>query len=115
MVWDMQAALNRMGGEKELLIDMAEIFVEDSVRLVSDFEDALSQRNAEESTRCVHSLRGMCLNFGARDAAESAQAVELLCSRNELGQASDLTPHMEQQISTLRHALRDWLRTNRKT
>ncbi|HYH00914.1 MAG TPA: response regulator, partial [Terriglobales bacterium] len=68
-ITDMSAALGRVGGDEELLAELAGIFIEDLPRSVSELEGAVAQRDPERVRRAAHSIKGAVLNFGASAVA----------------------------------------------
>ena len=84
-ILNLAAALDRMGGDTELLGEVARLFLETVPRLLDDIRRAVSRRNSPELGRAAHTLKGSAQNFGATGAVEAAFRLE------QMGRAGDLT------------------------
>jgi two-component system, sensor histidine kinase and response regulator len=106
---DRDRALQRMGGDTELLRCLMECFVEDAPDLVRQLDDALSANNSAEVARFAHSLKGLAANFEAVDCRDAAQAVERLGRSKDLLNASNKVDQLKEQVSALLVALKSEL------
>lgn len=86
---DREVALSRVGGDMELLQEIAQLFLDDSARMLADIESAVQARDAKNLDRSAHTLKGCVLNFGAQRLYEAALALERM-GRN--GQLRDVDP-----------------------
>jgi len=75
--WDRQAALNSVDGDTELLLELAEIFLQGSEPLLERVGRAIDAADATELHHAAHTLKGSIANFFAHDARDSAQALEM--------------------------------------
>lgn len=82
---DREVALSRVGGDTELLKEIAEIFVEDYPNSLTELHTALRQNDAQLLERAAHGLKGSVANFGAQAAVDAALLLE------QMGHAEDLT------------------------
>ena len=76
--WDQHAALQSVDGDRELLAEMAELFLQDSGRLLDEIGQAIQARNAGGLHRSAHTLKGSVANFAAGEARETAFQLELM-------------------------------------
>ncbi len=76
---DLASARQRMGGNEELLRDMARFLIEDSPALLQELMEAVAAGDPERSTRAAHSLRGLAVNFGAARCLSVATQIEADC------------------------------------
>jgi two-component system sensor histidine kinase/response regulator len=76
--WDLEAALQSVDGDRELLVEMAELFLQDSARLVEEVGQAIRDGNASALHRSAHTLKGSVANFVAEEARETALQLELM-------------------------------------
>ena len=65
---DRQLALSRVGGDHELLSEIAILFLEDGPRAVAQIQQAIEQGDARRLESAAHALKGSVANFGARAA-----------------------------------------------
>src|SRR5581483_339264 len=69
-------ALSRVGGDQELLTDLAKIFCEQSPKLLSAIDAAIADKNLGAMKRGAHSLRSAIATFAAQGASEVAAELE---------------------------------------
>ncbi|RSZ56853.1 response regulator [Massilia atriviolacea] len=67
-VLDWRGALLRLDGDRELLLELAALFIADGPQLLAALERALAAGERDASQRAVHSLQGVLVNFGAQRA-----------------------------------------------
>jgi HPt (histidine-containing phosphotransfer) domain-containing protein len=97
-VCDLDAVLNALEGDRELLSGMIKVFLKESPALLERTRDALAARDAVAVERSAHTIRGALANFAARQACATARRLQ-----ESAGQAdweSALTAHaeLEEQI-----------------
>ena len=96
--FDREAALARVGGDLELLQEIAGLFLEDEQNMVAAIEQAVAASDAKGLERSAHTLKGCVSNFGAQNCFEAALHLE------RLGRASDFSG-VTAGLTTLRAAL----------
>lgn len=89
---DLSTALHWVDGDRELLAELIEIFLEDCPRRLHELEQAVKETDAIGVSRAAHSLKGMVAGFGARPAQELAGEMEVLGKAGYLAKTSDLLP-----------------------
>ncbi|QEG36917.1 Hpt domain-containing protein [Bythopirellula goksoeyrii] len=95
--YDLNAALERLGGSRELLRDMIGFYLEDYTILLDRIEDAAEAGDPISLARSAHSLKGLASNFDATEVIEASDATTL-AARKSVG----LMP--EKEIAALSHA-----------
>jgi two-component system, sensor histidine kinase and response regulator len=95
---DRQLALSRVGGDAELLKEIAQLFLDDYPKSMHDLRRAADIGDAKRVERAAHGLKGSVANFGAAAAVEAAKTIE------NMGRAQDLR-EIEQVIRSLELAL----------
>ena len=60
------ALLERVGGDMDLLRELVDLFMDDSLRLVDRISKAVTSKDADELEKAAHGLKGSVLNFGAK-------------------------------------------------
>jgi HPt (histidine-containing phosphotransfer) domain-containing protein len=75
-VLDRDAALGRVGGDLDLLREIAVLFADECPRVLQDLRDALAQGDAPAIGRAAHGLKGSAANFGAVPAVDAAVRIE---------------------------------------
>ncbi|MEM9702404.1 MAG: response regulator, partial [Planctomycetota bacterium] len=75
-LFDRAAALARMGGDDELLAQVAALYAEDAPPLYERYEQAAASGNAEAARVAAHTLKGICATLGGERAKAAAFAAE---------------------------------------
>ncbi len=98
---DYAVALERLGGDEELLQEVAQLFLDEYPTLMSEIQQAVAAGNARRLERAAHSLKGSVANFGADVAVQAALALE------KIGRSGDLTGvgPAYQQLASVMNAL----------
>lgn len=76
MGFDLDEALERVGGDQELLKEIADLFLEDAPGLVDGIRAAIEKKDPEALQRAAHSLKGSVANFGAEETVALAFQLE---------------------------------------
>ena len=95
---DREAALGRVGGDVDLLKEIAGLFLEDELNMVDAIDQSAAARDAKSLERSAHTLKGCVSNFGAAEAYEASLALE------QLGRAGDFAA-VPEGLQRLRNAL----------
>ena len=105
MGFDLTIALERVGGDEELLKEIADLFVEDAPQLLEAIRVAIEAKDGAALHRAAHSLKGSVANFGAEKAVETAFQLEETCEDSQLGWAEDVFFVLRGEIETVSDAL----------
>jgi two-component system, sensor histidine kinase and response regulator len=84
---DRAAALDRLGGDVELLEELLVLMIEQSQELVDQIRTGLSQGDAKAVLVAAHTIKGSAANLEANDLARAAQVLESLAHGEDLGDA----------------------------
>jgi HPt (histidine-containing phosphotransfer) domain-containing protein len=95
---DRDLALSRVGGDAELLKEIAALFMEDYPNVLAELRAAAARGDAEGVERAAHGLKGSVANFGAQAAVDAAFQLE------QMGRAGDLS-RVREAIDTLARVL----------
>lgn len=98
MGFDLSAALERVGGDQELLKEIADLFLEDAPQILAAVRSAVESGDAEGLQRAAHSLKGSVANFGAEEAVRWAYSLEQMGQENSLSGASDALEVLEVEL-----------------
>ena len=102
---DRELALSRVGGDTELLHEIAQLFLEDYPRVVAQLRGAIKSGDSRNLERIAHGLKGSVSNFGARAAVEAARAIEFLGREQKIAEAAKAIPVLETTLAALRPEL----------
>ena len=103
--FDLDSALERCDGDRDLLQGMAELFFEQSGKLMPQIAQAVNQRDASAVERLAHKLKGSIGNFSAPQAFTAAQRLEDMGRSGDLSQTTEAHAHLEQSVAGLQAAL----------
>jgi CheY-like chemotaxis protein len=95
---DHKLALERMGGDAELLKQVARLFTEHAPQWVAESAAALKANDAKTLKRLSHTLKSAADNLGASAAVETARSIEQLAAQQQLADAGELLDRLNQQV-----------------
>jgi len=98
---DRQVALLRVGGDEELLKEIAVIFLEDYPRVLAEIRDAIASNDAKQLEAAAHTLKGSVGNFGAAAVVASALRLEQMGRTAQLEQSAEVLHALEAGLSVL--------------
>jgi HPt (histidine-containing phosphotransfer) domain-containing protein len=114
MPLDYSSALQWADGDRSLLAELAEVFVEDCPQRMNELEEAVKGNNTNMIRNAAHSLKGMVSGFGARRANTLAQEMEDLGRAGNLPKAATLLPAVKHEFARVMEHLKtvDWQAVN---
>jgi two-component system sensor histidine kinase/response regulator len=105
-IWvDQKELLKRMEGDWELLIELIEIFKENSVDMIGEIYEAFGEADVEKLARSAHSMKGVLANFSAIKAHATTLKLEQLAKEGKLEQASAIFDELKVQVVKTRDIL----------
>jgi two-component system, sensor histidine kinase and response regulator len=105
-VLDREALLERVAGDVDLLRELVELFLDDSLGLVDRIRQAVMRKDADDLEKAAHGLKGSVLNFGAKTVADIAQVLETMGRNRDITKAQNVVAELEKQIEALRAELK---------
>jgi two-component system, sensor histidine kinase and response regulator len=99
---DREVALARMGGDPELLKEIANLFLDNYQEWLGELRLATARGDAKMVERTAHGLKGSVANFGARNAVEASLNLENLGRNRDLAGATESLAALEAALETLR-------------
>ena len=100
-VLDRPSALARVGGDLDLLKEIAALFLEEYRRELDDLHKAIATGDAHLLERTAHGLKGSVANFGARAAVDAAFQLEQFGRAGKLDQAPPALAALERALGCL--------------
>ena len=104
-VFDLQAALERVEGDRELLNELAGLFVEDSAQLMKEIQQSIDACDSKSLERAAHKLKGSVGNFCSQKGYETTLQLEAVARNGDLKAAEVAFNHLELVIGKLRDEL----------
>jgi HPt (histidine-containing phosphotransfer) domain-containing protein len=99
--FDLQDLMERVNYDQDLLETIVMMFECDAPAKLSELEIALASHDSLAFEHAAHAIKGMLLNFSARDAADTAFALELLGHSNRWTKAAEWLGNLRQQVDEL--------------
>ncbi len=103
---DVGAALERLGGDRALLAELAGLFLEEGPRLLAEAEGSLARGDAPALQNAAHQLKGLFAQFCATQAREAAWELELEARRADLVAARPRLEALRAQLGLVLPELR---------
>jgi len=103
---DAARLLERVGGDKRALAEVARIFLADAPKRTREIRRAIANGDARALRGAAHTLKGAVSNFGADAAVEAAFELQKLGDRGEVARAPAALERLEAELKALRRELR---------
>ena len=104
-VFDKDVALSRVGGDADLLKEIAVLFLDDYPKVLEDLRKAAESGDAKMVERTAHGLKGSVSNFGAKPAVEAAFQLETMGRSQQLTEVRHVLGTLELALAALRPEL----------
>jgi two-component system, sensor histidine kinase and response regulator len=95
---DWAAALKAVGGDEDILRELAGVFLEASPRWLEELHAAVSRRDAAGVRRLAHTVKGSLGQLGATAARQAAQRLEAMGQADDLAGAADACAALEAEV-----------------
>jgi len=102
---DLRELLSRVDGDKTLLRELIDLFLEDYPDLMTQIHDAISSGDADGLVRSAHTLKGAVGNFAAKSVSDTTLRLEQLARTGDLTHADEAYTDLESNIDLLKHEL----------
>ena len=104
-LFDLAGALARLDGDRELLGELAGMFLGSAPETVAAMKQALADGEAEALHTQAHGLKGSVGNFSARLAQDAARRVEEAARSGDLAEAGEALVDLAVEVDRLCQAL----------
>ncbi len=104
--YDRGKILENLGGDEELLAQIAEMFFSEAESRVREIRDSISSGDAKALHSAAHSLKGAVSNFAADRATAAAAALEQCGKLADLAEAERLLAELSSAVDEVVTALR---------
>ena len=95
---DLESALRRLDGDRELINDLLHDFQQHFGDVVERIRDALAQADIELAQRTAHTLKGVAGNIGATEVYRGAHAVEAAIRESEHDHLAELLDNLHASL-----------------
>ena len=100
-VMNVYEALGRLGNDRELLVSIIEIYLEDSPALLDKARRAVMANDPAALQRAAHGMRGLAVTLSAGDVAAAANRLEHMGASKSLGDAAQAVTELEAKLYEL--------------
>jgi len=104
-VLDEAEALSRVGDDRELLGELAEVFLGECPRLLETIRRAIAAGDTPNLKIAAHSLKGAIDNFALQSAYDAALRLEMLARVGNLAEAEPACARLQQEMERLMPAV----------
>jgi CheY-like chemotaxis protein/HPt (histidine-containing phosphotransfer) domain-containing protein len=104
--WNRMEAIDRLGGDEDLFLELCQIFLEESPKLLKELRTALNGGDAEAAMRAAHSLKGEVGYLSAPLAMSSARQLEEMARTGNLSGSEKVLAVLEQELDALSEDMR---------
>lgn len=104
-VFDLQDLLDLVGDDMELVVELAELFLETYPDELADIDAAIAERDAGKLERAAHSLKGSLGNLRAHRSADAAFVVEQAARNGRTEGIDSFVADLKRELGDLRKAL----------
>jgi CheY-like chemotaxis protein len=104
--WSRNEALERIGGDQQLLQDLCQIFLEESPKLMAKLREAIASGDCDGVMRAAHSLKGESSYLGAGGTSQAARQLEDMGRNRDLSRADGTLAELEREIASLHDELK---------
>lgn len=107
--WDYQQALHLIGGDEQLLQDMADLFLRRSQRMYSNVAAALKKRDRQQISDTAHTLKGAVNHFSAHQLSTMALQLEKRALSDDFAVLDDIFQQFLDDVESFETELRCYL------
>lgn len=102
---DWEKALDNVEGSEDLLLELAQVFVESAPAMLREIGDAIAANDPAALHRAAHNLKGSARIFAAGGVVEEAMHLEEMGAAGDFSHAQQSWMHLEHETAQLCTAL----------
>jgi HPt (histidine-containing phosphotransfer) domain-containing protein len=99
--FDIDAALERVEGDRDLLEEIVRIFSEQCPKTMSEIDSAIRAADLPRLERAAHSLKGSASNLCATGVTQSAAELEASARSGDLSRCREQIKALESEVEKL--------------
>jgi signal transduction histidine kinase/CheY-like chemotaxis protein len=115
VLWDPANALGRLDGDKQLLHEILQIFLEESPRQLADLKQAVTEANADLLEKTAHRLKGELSYLGMPTVSQKANQLEQMGRECDLNHSAEVFAEFETEVSAVSESMRRMLGVKNET
>jgi HPt (histidine-containing phosphotransfer) domain-containing protein len=98
---DLDVALAHVDGDRQLLAELAALFVRDYPRLRDEARESIGKEDHSGLERAAHTLKGRLAFFGIQTGREQTIALEMMGRTGDLSRAAQVLASVESALESL--------------
>ena len=98
---DWNDAYETVGGDKELLCDLIDVFVEERSNMIVDIRVAIDNASSVDLRRSAHAIKGALSHLGAQSTADTARKLEMIGENGDVSGSEELFKKLDDQTKQL--------------
>ena len=107
MALNLPEALNRVDGDQDLFLTLAQMFLDESPKEAMAARAALERQDGVSLAAAAHKLKGSVMELCAPRLFESVKRLEELGRQGEFAEASSVCANVETHLAEVHAALRE--------
>ncbi len=100
-------ALERLDGDKELLKEICDLFIDDAPKQMGVLKQAMENSDTDMTERQAHSIKSASANIGADSLSEKAMVIELSAKDKNLNDVKNLYKGLENEFEKVMQMLKE--------
>lgn len=104
-IWDELTALDYLGGDKDLLYDIIELYLIEAPKQLIDLSKCQQEGNLLELANIAHTIKGTSSNFCANQVTECASVLEKAARSEQLADFYNITKALIDAVTNLLNQL----------
>jgi PAS domain S-box-containing protein len=104
-VLDRDDLLNRVDGDRQLLNEIIQLFLDSYPARLSEIREAIARGDCQTLERAAHAIKGALTNLSAQAAVEAALTLEMMGREQDIHGAENACATLETEVERLRWAL----------
>lgn len=104
-LFDWDKAIEQVGGSEAMIVDLAQLFGEESPKIMQAIRTSIDEKDLPEVRRYAHTLKGSARIFAAEPAVEAAFRIEIMGRDKDLAEVEEAWDHLQYEIGRLMPAL----------
>lgn len=113
LAWDSQGLFDRLMGDRDLMVEIAETFLTDIPQQIQDLKRLLEKEDGPGAERRAHTIKGAAASAGGEAMRQEALEIEKAARSRDLDAARSRLPMLEDLFQRVRAAMEDFLRENK--
>jgi HPt (histidine-containing phosphotransfer) domain-containing protein len=105
--FDKTILLEKVYGDKDLLTELLDMFLEMSPSMLDSIDHAIHSRDTKKLSEVAHTLKGSVGHFSVEGPFNTANQLENMAKSNDLSQAPDTFEILKKELEILNQELKD--------